>query len=142
MKTFKQLQNLLKESEYRGMHAAPQNDGYHKPMHDAEEIMPDVYSSKGLRLYGGYKTYDREGWEIIKSVQGQPNKIVEVFRAVPKDVKNAKITKGDWVTQTRGYAKDHGEGSLKGNYKIIKKRVKAGHLWTEGLLHEWGYDPS
>jgi hypothetical protein len=34
------------------------------------------------------------------------------------------INSGDWVTLTREYAKDHGESALKGQYKIISKKVK------------------
>jgi hypothetical protein len=53
-----------------------------------------------------------------------------------------KINKGDWVTVSRQYAKDHGEQSLKGKYKILSKTVKAKEVYTNGdSIHEQGYHP-
>jgi hypothetical protein len=52
------------------------------------------------------------------------------------------INTGDWVTINRKYAKEHGESSLGGNYKIISKTVFADEIFTEGnSIHEFGYDP-
>jgi hypothetical protein len=35
----------------------------------------------------------------------------------------------------------HGEGPLGGDYQIIEERVRAGDLFTDGDIHEWGYTP-
>lgn len=52
------------------------------------------------------------------------------------------INKGDWVTPIRSYAVEHGEGPLRGDYEIVKKRVKASDVYTNGdSWYEWGYDP-
>jgi hypothetical protein len=52
------------------------------------------------------------------------------------------INQGDWVTVNRAYAKDHGEGTLQGKYKIVSKKVYARDIFTNGdSPHEWGYDP-
>lgn len=52
------------------------------------------------------------------------------------------INPGDWVTPVRQYAVEHGEGVLRGDYEIIKKRVKAKDIYTNGdSWMEWGYDP-
>ena len=52
------------------------------------------------------------------------------------------INPGDWVTPVRQYAVEHGEGVLRGDYEIIKKRVKAKDIYTNGdSWLEWGYDP-
>jgi hypothetical protein len=52
------------------------------------------------------------------------------------------INAGDWVTLTKEYAKDHGESALKGEYKIISKKVKAKEVWTNAdSIHEFGYQP-
>lgn len=52
------------------------------------------------------------------------------------------IAAGDWVTINRNYAKDHGESTLRGNYKIISKLVKASEVFTNGdSIHEFGYWP-
>lgn len=67
---------------------------------------------------------------------------IERLKALPAEAP-AKygINPGDWVTTSRAYAKQHGEG-LGANYKIIKKTVKAKDIFTSGdSPHEWGYDP-
>lgn len=52
------------------------------------------------------------------------------------------INPGDWITLTKEYAKDHGESALKGQYKIISKKVKAKDIWTNAdSIHEFGYHP-
>jgi hypothetical protein len=52
------------------------------------------------------------------------------------------INAGDWVTLTREYAKDHGESTLRGQYKIISKKVKAKEVYTNtDSIHEFGYSP-
>lgn len=52
------------------------------------------------------------------------------------------INPGDWVTISRSYAKDHGESSLRGEYKILSKKVKVRDLYTNGdSLSEFGYWP-
>ena len=57
--------------------------------------------------------------------------------------KKVDINSGDWVTVNRQYAKEHGESTLDGNYKIISKKVKAKDIFTNGdSIHEWGYDPT
>lgn len=53
------------------------------------------------------------------------------------------INPGDWVTINRAYARDHGESTLLGDYKIISKTVKARDLYTNGdSIHEFGYSPT
>jgi hypothetical protein len=57
------------------------------------------------------------------------------------DVPN-ELNAGDWVTTSRAYAQQHGRSTLGGNYKIIKKEVRAKDIYTDGnSIHEWGYDP-
>jgi hypothetical protein len=53
------------------------------------------------------------------------------------------INNGDWVTLSKQYAKEHGEGALNGNFKILSKKVPARKLFTDGnSIHEFGYDES
>ena len=48
-----------------------------------------------------------------------------------------------WVTIDRNYAKEHGESALNGDYKIIKRKVYARDLYTNGdSPYEMGYDPT
>ena len=53
-----------------------------------------------------------------------------------------QINDGDWITINKKYAKEHGESTLQGNYKIVSKSVKANEIFTDGnSIHEWGYSP-
>ena len=69
-------------------------------------------------------------------------------RAALEEMDDLTITKmginaGDWVTLSKDYAKEHGQSALGGNYKVIKKKVPARQLYTQGdSLNEFGYDPS
>jgi len=65
------------------------------------------------------------------------------LRALPPEPETkTNINPGDWVTINRQYAKDHGESTLRGKYKIIRKTVRADELYTDGnSIHEYGYWP-
>jgi len=55
----------------------------------------------------------------------------------------SSVSSGDWVTPFRQYAVMHGDGALRGDYEIVKKRVKAKNVYTDGNSWlEWGYDDS
>jgi len=115
------------------------------PLYDLTEngtYPEDVYSFEGLRYYGtGEAAMDRNAYSIISSAEGQPNRIVKVYRAVEKGDPQ-KILPGDWVTTVRSYAKEHGEGTLKGEYKIVSKSVTAKDIFTSGdSWLEFGYHP-
>lgn len=67
-------------------------------------------------------------------------KLDEALEQRPKTIDS--INPGDWVTPSRSYAKDHGEGALNGEYKILSKTVPASTLFSEGnSLSEFGYSP-
>jgi len=66
---------------------------------------------------------------------------IRIYRAVEKG-DNSGIKPGDWVTTVRDYAKEHGEGSVPGGYKIVSKVVKANEIFTQGdSWLEYGYNP-
>jgi len=68
----------------------------------------------------------------------------EQLRKIPDEPSNDinAINAGDWVTLTKEYAKDHGESALKGEYKILSKKVKAKEVFTNAdSIHEFGYQP-
>jgi hypothetical protein len=80
----------------------------------------------------GSKWYDN-AYEMREKLRQMPD-------APSNDISN--INAGDWVTLTREYAKDHGESALRGQYKIISKKVKAKDIWTNAdSIHEFGYQP-
>jgi hypothetical protein len=125
---------------YRGTHTAPNAKRYGATLDDLTKILPDdVYSQEGKRLYGiGDRLIDSE-WRIAAlKTRGKPEAEIEIFRAVPKGVKD--INDGDWVSTSKAYAKTHGEGTLNGEYDIISKKVKAKTLSTEGYPYEYGYN--
>jgi len=125
---------------YRGTHTAPNAKRYGSTLDDLTKILPDdVYSQEGKRLYGyGDRLIDSEWRTAALKTRGQPNAEIEIFRAVPKGVK--EINDGDWVSTSKAYAKTHGESTLNGEYDIISKKVKAKTLSTEGYPYEYGYN--
>jgi hypothetical protein len=125
---------------YRGTHTAPNAKRYGATLDDLTQILPDdVYSQQGKQLYGiGDRLIDSE-WRIAAlKTRGKPEAEIEIYRAVPKGVKD--INDGDWVSTSKAYAKSHGEGTLNGEYDIITKKVKAKTLSTEGYPYEYGYN--
>ena len=126
-------------NEYRGSHVAPNAKEYGGTLDNLGAIMPeDVYSSKGQRLYGiNDRNIDAEWFSAAYRAKGNPDRMVEIYRAVPKGVKD--INQGDWVTTSRTYAKNHGESALNGDYELISKKVKAKTLSSEGYPYEFGY---
>jgi len=113
------------------------------PLWNLTAVYPDdVYSANGLRYYAtGEERFDGIAYNIIQLYKGYPNKTVTIYRAIASDDVN-KIRPGDWVTTVRAYAKDHGETSLNGKYKIINKTVYARDLFTSGdSWLEYGYHP-
>lgn len=102
----------------------------------------DFYGANGLRYYGtGYDEMDRQAYDKLRRLEGNPNSAIEVYRSVEKDGPKT-ISPGDWVTTVRDYAKDHGESALSGDYKIIKMLVNARDIYTAGdSMLEYGYHP-
>jgi hypothetical protein len=88
-------------------------------------------------------SYDKKAFDIANKAKGNPDAEVTIYRAVPSEVTSSDINRGDWVAITQEYAKDHGESVLRGDYKIITKKVKARDIYTNGdSIQEWGYDPA
>lgn len=128
--------------DYKGQHQAPMMDSG-KPLHDLTDIYPeDFYSHKAVQYYGTGNDRDASVIYQLQSLRNKPNAEVWMYRAVPKNAESV-INKGDWVTIDRQYAKEHGESALNGDYKIIKRKVTAKDLYTNGdSPYEMGYDPS
>ena len=125
--------------DYKGSHIAPNAKKYGGTLDALHQIMPaDVYSQQGKRLYGiGDSAIDHEWYMAAIKSKGKPENLVEVYRAVPKGIKD--INHGDWVTTSKTYAKNHGERSLNDEYDILSKKVKASTLSSEGYPYEFGY---
>jgi hypothetical protein len=132
----------LLDDSYKGQHQAPMRDSG-KPLFDLKDIYPDdFYSSKGVQYYGTGSPRDVFAIGKLQSLKDKPDADVVIYRAVPKDAQ-FKINQGDWVTIDREYAKQHGESALNGEYKIIRRTVKAKDVYTNGdSPFEMGFDPS
>ena len=135
---------LLESDDYRGSHRAPGKDNG-APLHDLTGIYPDdIYGPKAAQYYGHYgqnHPLDVESISKIQRMRNKPNQGVQIYRAVPKGIND--IRPGDWVTINKNYAREHGEGTLQGKYRIISKVTSAKNLYTDGnSIHEFGYDPS
>ena len=139
-KLFENWKSYLNEDEYLGQHRPPsEEDG--APLHDLTQngVYPDdVYSSKGRSWYGVGDGSDNKAWDKVYTNRGKQNASVSIWRAVPKGVQ--RINPGDWVTIDKQYAIDHGERSLNGEYDLLKMRVLAKRLFTDGnSILEWGF---
>jgi protein-arginine kinase activator protein McsA len=131
--TKEELQN------YKGSHKAPTKN-YGARMDNLEKMYDAIYTNKALQEYGQNYPFDRLAIKIIQQAKGQENKLIRIYRAVPKDVN--VINSGDWVSTTEEYANEHGEAVLDNDFKVISKVVPAYTLYTDGgSIHEWGYNP-
>ena len=105
----------------------------------------DLYSDDGLRIYGNAKSKaDQKNHEIIRSVRGNPDAKVTIYRAVPKGVE--EINEGDFVTLSQKYAEQHAESGfgLSGDEvgQVIKMEVEARDLYNDGNdMNEFGFFP-
>jgi hypothetical protein len=137
------IEGTIKEEEdYQGGHSAPMADDGSPLWNIAAEghYPKDVYGPNGRSWYGTGSDLDWEAYDIIRGAHGRRDKQLTIYRAVPKGLKG--INRGDWVTTVRGYAKEHGESALNGEYDILKKKVTARDIFTDGnSWMEWGYDP-
>ena len=126
--------------EYSTGHTAPHPEEGGM-LHDPDAMFPDI-STHGRQYYGTGADYDHESFDVVSKARHQPSAPVFVYRAVSHKIKDPQINAGDWVTTSPSYAKEHGEANVGGKYKILKKRVRADELATNGdSIHEWGYWP-
>lgn len=127
--------------DYRCEHQAPMRDSG-ASLSNLQGVYPDdFYGPDGVRLYGVGDGTDARALSLVRSLRNIKNARIKVFRAIPEDL-NIKISKGDWVSIERSYAKEHGKNNLNDQFKIISKTVFARDLFTNGdSIQEWGYDP-
>jgi hypothetical protein len=131
---------IFEDEDYRIPHRAPMHDSG-SPLYDVTGTYPDdIYGPNAIQYYGTREPWDSRSIRVIQLSRNKPNQTVQIFRAVPKEVKSNTINPGDWVTSSREYATQHGKGL--GKYKLLSKIVPAKTLFTNGdSIHEWGYDP-
>ena len=109
-----------------------------------EEKIADIIEQKKYILKHGKVPSNVKNWKDSSDYFDFLCAELEKLKALPPEPQKKKVTlnKGDWVTLSREYAKEHGQANLKGLYQIISKTVKAKDLYTDGnSIHEWGYGP-
>ncbi len=87
----KSIRQIIKEEieDYRGSHTAPSPDADDSPMHDVtDKYGEDIYTSKALRMFGGYGAYDNYSIALIQRARNKPNMQVKIYRAVPAVITN------------------------------------------------------
>ena len=67
---------------------------------------------------------------------------VRMYRAIPADVKDSKLRRGDWCTPSKLYSQEHGEHKFgEGKYRIVEEDVSPEEMWWDGNdIAEWGFD--
>ncbi len=84
----------------------------------------------------------KESYRVLKSIKGNPDAEVTIYRSVPKGVD--KINEGDWITLSKIYAKEHGmhETDATRDMPVISMKVKAKDIvWDGNDLNEFAYKP-
>lgn len=142
----------VKGELYRGGHQAPiSSREIASPAHQLNRntYPDDIYSSKAAQYYGhgSDRMEDASVVRRLQALRDAPDAPMVVFRAVPKsapgNVNAGGINHGDWVTPSKAYAVEHGEGMFGKDYKILRDRVPAKSLYTDGnSIYEFGYDKS
>lgn len=141
-------EHLGEAFEYRGKHLAPNGtNDVSAPLHDLTKVYPDdVYGAMAHRFYGhggDAVAMDKQTTKIAQSFRNKPEKLVDIYRAVPTGISKPKINHGDWVTINKEYAKYHGQSQFGDDHQILHKQVPAKHVFSSGdSIHEYGYDKS
>lgn len=125
------------KNDYYMSHRAPDglDDEDAKAAHELNQIFPsDVMEHPDW--YCG--DVDVKAINVLKSVQGNPEALVTVYRSAPNDVK--QINNGDWVTLSKSYALQHGmQDDPKNDWGVMEAKIPVKYLWTEGNdLNEFG----
>lgn len=133
---------LTPRGGYAGSHTAPNLEAGATLDNPIDIFGDDIYGRNALQYFGtGDARLDRESIAAIQKMRNNPAAEMDIYRAMPKDAA-PDINAGDWVTTSKKYADDHGKSALDGNYQIVKERVRAGELATDGnSVHEWGWWP-
>lgn len=125
--------------DYMMKHRPEVDEDMSAGLHDLEGMFPGIYgkSSRAYSTHSG-SDVDSEAMGAINAVRGNPDAEVDIFRAVPKGVRD--INTGDWVTTSKSYAHKHGGHALNDEYDIITGKVKASDLFNPGdSIAEMGY---
>jgi DNA polymerase III epsilon subunit-like protein len=119
-----------------------QEEGAAASLDKIDEVFPkDILDPAKQRNYSsGYPDADKEAFDVINSIKGNPDAEVTIYRGAPSDVDD--IQPGDWVSLSSKYAQTHIDSNVPGG-KVLSKKVKASDLFTSAdSIQEWGWDPA
>lgn len=128
--------HTIPDADYRGFHHAPLRE-VGASMDDPHMMFPDLGDPKFDNIYGAYS---QELAGLFRKINGDPDALVTVYRAVPR---SRSIQAGDWVTPFKSYAEYHANSNLADiGWEIKSRQVRANDLFSEGNSPaEWGWDP-
>lgn len=81
--------------------------------------------------------------ESVKNLKkGVKDRVITMYRSVPKSINEGFFRNGDWITPSKKYAIDNAEiHGWEEGYKIIEQEVSIDDIWWDGNdINEWGYD--
>jgi hypothetical protein len=116
-----------------GIAHRPGEDG--APFHALDRQVATIYEDPAS-WYTGYPEWARTVKALALRVRGKPDARVTIYRAGPKP----ELNNGDWVSLTRGYAKQHLEAIGDPDDAVYTFEVPASSLlWPGDDLMEYGY---
>lgn len=135
----------VRDESWKMDHKAPNgSDGYSNSMDNIDSSYGSdgsIYSANAVYYYGEGRAYDSKAIAVIRSAKNNPDKIITIYRAVPKSIEDTRMRNGDWVAIVKEYAREHGDRVLDGDYRIIENKVPAKYLYSNGdSINEWGFD--
>lgn len=141
MASFTGLKNVGEDVlEYMMKHRPWPDEELSAGLHDLDNVFPGIYG----RHASDYKTFaddpriDAQSLKVINAVRGNPEAMVDIYRAVPKGVRD--FNTGDWISISKNYAKQHGKSVLNGDYDLIKAKARAADISEPGdSIAEQGY---
>jgi hypothetical protein len=105
---------------------------------DLTQSFPDaIYDDGAADIYGGGTDREQAVLDTLRSVRGQPDATVTIYRANPEGVEG--IEPGDFVTLSREYAEDAAEG-MSGRVTEMQVPASTVTVSADDLL-EQGYYP-
>lgn len=123
--------------DYRGGHR-PTEEG--PPLHDLTEpgnFMDGLDVYENPHFFTG-TSHPEETYRQIRAVRGRPDAPVNIYRAAPRGVDH--INPGDWVTTSKGYARQHAMSEGSEDWPVLHAKVPAKHVRFAGDdLNEHGY---
>lgn len=127
------------DSDYRGSHRAPTDDGYSASIDKLTKVFPDdVYEHP--EFVGSGEVDDETMAQLLKA-KGDPDATVRIYRALPPGL--GEINKADWVTLSEEYARQHAiqDDDEANDWPIIHADVPVRTVFSDGNdLAEFGYD--